>query len=80
MDDSREFWVSHKKDDAIKANLEVVAKLEEADKLLAATPVDRPAVGLVMKELGQACLACHKTYRVRDADNNYIIKPGSIGD
>ena len=80
MEDSREFWVTHKKDDAIKSNLEVVAKLDAADQLLAATPVDRAAVGAVMKEVGAACLACHKTYRVRDAENNYIIKPGSIGN
>jgi cytochrome c556 len=80
VDDSREFWVAHKKDDAIKANLDVVAKLEEADKLLATTPVDRAAVGAAMKQVGAACLACHKPYRVRDEKNDYIIKPGTIGN
>lgn len=79
MEDSREFWIMHKKDDAIKANLEVVAKLDAADKLLATTPVDPAAVAAAMKELGGACLTCHKVYRVRDAENNWVLKPGSIG-
>lgn len=79
MEDSHEFWVIHKKDDAIKTNEDTVAKLDAVDKLLSATPVDTAAVAAGMKEVGGACLACHKTYRVRDADNNYILKPGSIG-
>lgn len=79
IDDSREFWIVHKKEDAIKLNKEVVAKLEAADNLLSATPVDPAAVTAAVKEVGGACLACHKVYRVRDAENNYILKPGSIG-
>jgi cytochrome c556 len=79
MDDSHEFWVLHKKEDAIKSNRDTVAKLEEVDKLLAATPVDTAAVAATMKAVGGACLSCHKVYRERDADNNYILKPGSIG-
>lgn len=79
MEDSHEFWVMHKKDDAIKTNEDTVAKLDAVDKLLSATPVDKTAVQAALKEMGGACNACHKGYRVRDADNNYILKPGSIG-
>jgi cytochrome c556 len=79
MVDSHEFWVIHKKDDAIKTNEETVAKLETVDKLLSATPVDTAAVQAALKEMGASCNACHKTYRARDEQNNYIIKPGSIG-
>lgn len=81
IDDSREFWILHKKEDAIQANREVVAKIEAADKLLAASPVDPAAVAAAMKEVGGACLTCHKVYRVRDGtpENNWILKPGSIG-
>jgi cytochrome c556 len=81
IDDSREFWILHKKDDAIKANKEVIAKIEAADKLLGASPVDPSAVAAAMKEVGGACLACHKVYRERDGtpENNWILKPGSIG-
>jgi hypothetical protein len=79
MIDSREFWVLHKKDDAIKANQDVVTKLDAVDKLLSATPVDPAAVMAGMKQMGGACLSCHKVYRERDSENNYILKPGSIG-
>jgi hypothetical protein len=36
MADTREFWVTHKKDDALKANAATVGKIEEAEKLLTA--------------------------------------------
>jgi hypothetical protein len=31
-----------------------------------------------MKEVGGACRSCHGVYRTKDADNNYVLKPGSI--
>src|ERR671922_81889 len=31
------------------------------------------------KDDGAACRACHQQYRATDAENNYILKPGSIG-
>jgi cytochrome c556 len=80
LDDSREFWIQHKKEDAITANNETVAKLDAVDKLLAATPVDPQAVLAALKQMGGACNTCHKVYRVRDADNNWVLKPGSIGN
>lgn len=79
MDDTHEFWVVHKKEDAMKFNRDVVTKIDAVDKLLAATPVDTAALAGAMKEMGGACLTCHKTYRVRDAENNWVLKPGSIG-
>jgi cytochrome c556 len=79
LDDSREFWVTHKKDDAIAANKETVAKLEEVQKLLAAPAPDGAAVMAAMKQqVGPACRQCHEKYRVRDAENNWVLKPGSI--
>lgn len=79
IDDSREFWVQHKKDDAIKANKETVAKIEAAEKLLAGPPADAKQAVASIKEIGAACRSCHENYRVRDADNNWVLKPGSIG-
>ena len=78
IDESREFWVQHKKEDAIKANKEVVAKIEAAEKVLNGTP-DAGAAIAAIKEVGASCRTCHENYRVRDADNNWVIKPGSIG-
>ena len=79
LEDSREFWVTHKKDDAIAANKEAVGKIEEVQKLLAAPTPDGAAVMAAMKQqVGPACRQCHEKYRVRDAENNWILKPGTI--
>ena len=79
LDDSREFWVTHKKDDAIAANKESVAKLDEVLKMLAAPTPDGSAVMAAMKQqVGPTCRQCHEKYRVRDAENNWILKPGTI--
>ena len=78
--DSREFWVTHKKDDAIEANKLTVEKIEAVEKLLAAPTPDAQAVQAALKqEVGGACRQCHEKYRVRDAENNWVLKPGSIG-
>ena len=78
--DSREFWVTHKKDDAIEANKLTVEKIEAVEKLLAAPAPDAQAVQAALKqEVGAACRQCHEKYRVRDAENNWVLKPGSIG-
>jgi hypothetical protein len=80
LDDSREFWIMHKKDDAVAANKETVGKLEEVQKMLAAPKPDGAAIMAAMKQsVGPACRMCHEKYRVRDAENNWILKPGSIG-
>ena len=80
VDDSREFWVLNKKDDAIKFNKDVIAKIEAAEKLLSAPTPDPAAATAAVKEIGPACRSCHEVYRVRDADNNWVLKPGSIGE
>lgn len=79
VDDSRTFWVEHKKEDAIKFNKDTVAKIEEAEKLLASPAPDAAAATAAVKQVGAACRSCHEVYRVRDADNNWVLKPGSIG-
>jgi cytochrome c556 len=77
---SRRFWVEHKKDDAIKANDDAVAAIEAAERLFASSsPAPTPASGLeAMRRVETACRSCHETYRERDADNNWVLKPGSI--
>ena len=57
-----------------------VAKLEEVQKMLTAPKPDGAAVMAAMKQsVGPACRMCHEKYRVRDAENNWVLKPGSIG-
>jgi cytochrome c556 len=79
INDSRDFWVQHKKDDAIKFNKETVAKIEAVEKMVATDAVDAAATTAALKEIGGACRSCHEPYRVRDAENNYVLKPGSVG-
>ncbi len=77
--DSREFWVVHKKDAALAANKETLAMLESVEKMLSTGSPDVQAVQAALKqEVGAACRQCHEKYRARDAENNWILKPGSI--
>jgi len=78
--DSREFWVTHKKDDAIAANKLTIEKIEAVEKMLSAATPDTQAVQASLKQdVGGACRQCHEKYRARDAENNWVLKPGSIG-
>src|SRR4029079_13913305 len=77
--DSQSFWVEHKRDDALKFNKDTLAKIEASEKLASAPTVDAAATAASLKEVGAACRSCHQVYRATDADNNFILKPGSIG-
>jgi hypothetical protein len=77
--DAESFWVEHKKQDAIDFNKASIAKLDAYIKVVSAEPVDAAAVTAAGRELQPTCGACHKVYRAQDAENNYILKPGSIG-
>ena len=64
----------------IEANKLTVEKIEAVEKMLAAPRPMRQAVMAALKqEVGGACRQCHEKYRVRDAENNWVLKPGSIG-
>lgn len=76
---SQSFWVEHNKEDAVKMNKDTLAKMEALEKIVATDTVDPAAATAAATEVGAACRACHKQYRATDAENNYILKPGSIG-
>jgi cytochrome c556 len=78
MEDSREFWVQHKKEDALKFNADTIEKIGAVEKAVSGEGVQGDAVMAALKTMGGACQSCHKTYRERDAENNYILKPGSV--
>jgi cytochrome c556 len=79
VQDSQQFWIEHKKEDALKFNKDTLAKLDEFDKLIATDTVDTAVAAASLKAVGAACRQCHQAYRATDADNNFILKPGSIG-
>jgi cytochrome c556 len=76
--ESQSFWVTHKKDDAVKMNKESLAKLEALEQVLSAGTLDVAAATAAFKEAGGACRACHQQYRVEDEKNQYHLKPGSV--
>ena len=77
--DSQQFWIEHKREDALKFNKDTLAKLDDFEKTIATDTVDAAVAGAALKAVGAACRSCHQVYRATDADNNFILKPGSIG-
>jgi len=77
--DSQQFWIEHKREDALKFNKDTLAKIDEFEKTVATDTVDAAAAGASLKAVGAACRSCHQVYRATDADNNFILKPGSLG-
>jgi cytochrome c556 len=78
IQDSQQFWIEKKREDAIKMNKDTLAKIDELDKLLGANGSDAAAATAALKQVGASCRSCHTKYRDTDAENNYIIKPGSV--
>ena len=77
--DAESFWVLNKRDDAVKFTKDVLAKIDAVQKLVATDPVDPATAVAAIKEVGGTCRACHMVYRSQDTNQNYILKPGSIG-
>jgi hypothetical protein len=46
--------------------------------LTGGSPDGQAVVAAMKQEVGAACRQCHEKYRVRDADNNWVLKPGSV--
>ena len=57
----------------------MAAKILNALEAVQKTNVDPAAATAALKEVGASCRACHKVYRATDAEENFILKPGSIG-
>ena len=78
VQESQSFWITHKKDDAVKLNKASLAKLDALDKVLSSPSFDVATATAAYKEAGGSCRACHAQYRAEDANNAYILKPGSV--
>jgi cytochrome c556 len=76
--DAENFWVANKKDDAVKLSKDAIAKVTALETVLSAGTVDQHAAFAAQKEVGGACAACHKEYRVQNEDKTYSLKPGVI--
>lgn len=78
--DSQNFWVVKKKEDALKMNKESLARIDAFEQAISASGVTAESAMAAYKDMGGACRSCHQQYRATDADNNYILKPGSVGE
>ena len=78
LGDAENFWKLNKKDDAVKFSQETMAKLETLDKLLGDKVPDAAKISAAYKESAASCTSCHRVYRGTDANNQFIIKPGTI--
>jgi cytochrome c556 len=78
LTDAENFWTLNKKDDAVKFSKDTLAKLDVLDKALAEKAPDAAKVGAAYKEAAASCAGCHRVYRGVDANNQFIIKPGTV--
>ena len=76
--DSQQFWIEKKREDAVKMNKDTLAKIDELDKSLGASGTDPEAATTALKQVGASCRTCHQKFRTTDAEENYILKPGSL--
>lgn len=79
--DAENFWVMHKKADAVAMSKDAVAKVTAVEALIGAATPDPVAIAAAQKEQGGACTACHKQYRETDATTTpptNKLKPGTI--
>lgn len=76
--DSQNFWLENKREDAVRMNKETLAKIDTLDRMLGVETVNPAAATSALKEVGGSCRMCHQKYRTTDAENNYILKPGSL--
>ena len=78
LTDAENFWKLNKKDDAVKFSQDTLAKVDALDKALSEKTPDSAKVSAAYKEAAGSCTGCHRVYRGTDANNQFIIKPGTI--
>jgi cytochrome c556 len=78
LTDAENFWKLNKKDDAIKFSQDTLAKIDALEKALSDKAPDNAKVSAAYKEAAASCTGCHRVYRGTDANNQFIIKPGTI--
>lgn len=76
--DAENFWVMHKKDEAIAFSKDAIAKITALEGAVSAAAPDQQAAMAAVKTAGGACGACHKTFREQDANMQYQLKAGTI--
>jgi cytochrome c556 len=78
LKDAENFWVLNKKDDAVKFSKDTLAKIDALEAVLSEKAPDQAKVTAAYREATASCTGCHRAYRGTDANNTFIIKPGTI--
>lgn len=78
LKDAENFWVVNKKADAQQFSKDTLAKLDVLEKELSAAKPDSTKVTQAYRDAATSCNSCHKVYRGTDANNQFIIKPGTV--
>jgi cytochrome c556 len=78
LNDTEPFWVSHKKDDAVKMLKDSVSKVTAVEEAVSGPMPDQQAALAAFKQVGATCASCHKQYREQDENQQYRLKAGSI--
>ena len=78
LEDAHNFWVVSKKAEAVKLSQDAMTKADALDKAMSVATPDQQAVMGAFKTFVGTCGACHTAFRSQDANQQYIIKPGSI--
>jgi hypothetical protein len=76
LGEAESFWVTHKKDDAVKMSKETLANLTKIEEALSASAPNVENLFAMMK--GAGCGNCHKAYREELPDKTYQLRPGTI--
>jgi len=76
LNDTEPFWVTHKKDDAVKMLKDSLAKISAVEEAVSAPMPDQQAALAAFKQVGATCAACHKQYREQDENQQYRLKTG----
>jgi cytochrome c556 len=78
LTDAENFWVVNKKTDAQQFSKDVIAKLDVLDKALSEKAPDQAKATAAYRDATRTCNSCHMVYRGVDANNQFIIKPGTV--
>ena len=78
LTDAENFWKLQKKDDALKFSQDTLSKMAALEKVVSEKTPDSAKISAAYKEAVASCAGCHRVYRGTDANNQFIIKAGSI--
>jgi cytochrome c556 len=78
LTESQQFWVSHKRPDAMQFGKTVLGKLDDVDRIVSKPQMDASAALGAVRDLSMACNNCHKVYRTTNEDGQFMLKPGSV--